>query len=63
MCRNVDAVPPPALELTLETDAEPQVGGVRLDLDGTVIDLELRYPNEVAPRLWEERHRPLKILD
>jgi hypothetical protein len=29
----------------------------------TVLDLELRYPKEVAPRLWEELHRPLKILD
>jgi hypothetical protein len=75
MCQSVNAVPPPAVELTLEPDTEPQVGGVRLDLDGavlrckrpqgtvTVLDLELRNPEEVAPRLWEERHRPLKILD
>jgi hypothetical protein len=74
MCQSVNAVPPPAVELTLKPYAEPQVAGVRLDLDGavlrcqrpqgtvTVLDLELRHPEEVAPRLWE-RHRPQKILD
>jgi hypothetical protein len=75
MCQSVDAVPPPIVELTLEPNAQPLVGGVRLDLGGailchqrpqgtvTVFDLELHHPEEVAPRLWEERHHPQKILD
>jgi hypothetical protein len=74
MCPNVCVVPPLAVEATLEPYTESEVGSIRLDLNGsvlrcqrpqgtvTVLDLELRHPEEVAPRLWEERHRPLKIL-
>jgi hypothetical protein len=74
MSPNVDAVPPPAVEVTPEPDAKALVGGVRLDLDcavlrsqgpqGTVAmeELELCHPQEIAPRLWEEHHLLLKIL-
>jgi hypothetical protein len=73
MFPNVDAVPPPAVEVTREPDAEALVGGVRLDLDGAVFqsqgpqvtvamrERELRHPEEIALRLWEECHLLLKI--
>jgi hypothetical protein len=75
MCQSidaVDAVPLPAVALTLKPDAEPQIRGVRLDLDGTVlgcqqpqvtvtvVDLELRDPKKIAPCFWKERHCPLR---
>jgi hypothetical protein len=75
MCQSVDAVPPPAVELTFESNAEPLVGGARLDLDDavprhqrpqgtvTVSNLEQHHPEEVVHCLWEERHRPQKIHD
>jgi hypothetical protein len=73
MIQSVETIPSPAVEVTPKPDAEALVGGVCLDLDGadfrsqgpqvtvSLKQLELRHPEEIAPRLWEKCHLLLKI--